>query len=768
MTKRTLCLLACFAAAPAWAGGTSHWTHSNEVEFAQGRFDDVVATNLGDLKLSRAITTLLEQDPRVNAVYALAEGADGTIYAGTGPQGIVLQVKDEKVSTFLTLEDENIFSLLIDRQNRLVIGTGGERGRVLRVEKAGEKPTELFASDVVQYVWKIRQTADGNIYAATGPEGQLIEITPDGKSSVLFDSDESNLLSLISDGGDRLYVGTDPNGLVYRINRKTKDVFVVFDAPESEVGALVLDARGNLFAGTGQAVEGEENHRPSGGASEKAGRPESPEAAPAIPEPDPGQPVRPEPPEGPDEDRIPRAEVEEPDDSDEPDEPIERLAPRAMRPHHQQAGRAFMAGGEDSAEGNAIYRIDPNGFVTEVFRQPLMVLSLVEKDGLIIAGTGSGGQIYQVNPAAEETVVLAKVEPKQVTSLLSAKDGRLILGLSNVGGLASMSSGHAAQGTYTSPVLDAGQISSFGKMHLQGTLPGQTSLSVSTRSGNLQEPADQSWTKWSEPVPAAEFVQIPSPPARFLQYRLHFASETGQATPVVSLIDVAHQVPNLAPQIGSVRIVAAPQSERMVSPQQLLAMAREEGSAEAGSTRLIAWKASDPNEDELQYTLHFRNGSSGPWIQLEEKLTDRLYEWDTRTVPDGRYQIKVEASDAKANPKGHGRTASRVSDTFVVDNTPPVIGDLKVEPLPGGVSVGARVVDRTGTVQSVQYSVDSRDDWQAVAASDSIFDSPEEGVSFKVEDLPAGLHQIMLRASDDQGNEAYEIVRVTVGQAEQK
>ena len=42
--------------------------------------------------------------------------------------------------------------------------------------------------------------ADGNLYAATGPTGELIEITPDGKHSVLLDSDENNLLCLAGDG----------------------------------------------------------------------------------------------------------------------------------------------------------------------------------------------------------------------------------------------------------------------------------------------------------------------------------------------------------------------------------------------------------------------------------------------------------------------------------------------------------------------------------------------------------------------------------------
>ena len=50
-----------------------------------GKFHNVVATNLGDLKLSRSVKTLLDQDPKIAAVYSLAEAKDGTLYAGTGP-----------------------------------------------------------------------------------------------------------------------------------------------------------------------------------------------------------------------------------------------------------------------------------------------------------------------------------------------------------------------------------------------------------------------------------------------------------------------------------------------------------------------------------------------------------------------------------------------------------------------------------------------------------------------------------------------------------
>src|SRR5215203_1314979 len=129
MRKKVIASLLSLALAPfALAVGTSHWSHTTEADFKAGTFDNVVATNLGDLKLSRATRTLLSQDARVSAVYAMAETPDGSIYAATGPQGALLRVNGEKVETAAELGDNvNLFALTVDPQGRLLIGTGGAK-----------------------------------------------------------------------------------------------------------------------------------------------------------------------------------------------------------------------------------------------------------------------------------------------------------------------------------------------------------------------------------------------------------------------------------------------------------------------------------------------------------------------------------------------------------------------------------------------------------------------------------------------------------------
>ena len=49
----------------------------------------------------------------------------------------------------------------------------------------------------------------------------------------------------------------------------------------------------------------------------------------------------------------------------------------------------------------------------------------------------------------------------------------------------------------------------------------------------------------------------------------------------------------------------------------------------------IKWTATDPNEDELTYSLYVRKDGWKNWVQLEEDLDKKEYEWDTTTTPVG-------------------------------------------------------------------------------------------------------------------------------------
>ena len=60
-------MLSLVVVVPVLGVQTSHWTQTNEADFKNGTLQNVVATNLGDLKLSRAVKTLLDKVPQKRA-----------------------------------------------------------------------------------------------------------------------------------------------------------------------------------------------------------------------------------------------------------------------------------------------------------------------------------------------------------------------------------------------------------------------------------------------------------------------------------------------------------------------------------------------------------------------------------------------------------------------------------------------------------------------------------------------------------------------------
>src|SRR2546421_6899626 len=60
------------------------------------------------------------------------------------------------------------------------------------------------------HVWDIVEDRDGNLVVATGGEGKIFKVTPDGKASVLYTSEDSQVLCLALGDNGAAYAGTGP------------------------------------------------------------------------------------------------------------------------------------------------------------------------------------------------------------------------------------------------------------------------------------------------------------------------------------------------------------------------------------------------------------------------------------------------------------------------------------------------------------------------------------------------------------------------------
>jgi hypothetical protein len=715
-------------AAPAFAVKTQYFKHTTPADFAGGTLTGLVASAQGDLRLGRKVDLLLPAGTLVGAVQAMAELPDGVVFA-TFPGNDVMTLRGGKVETLANFGDRVLTALAVDAKGRIYAAIAGDGGKVYRLGKPGEAPTLTFEGQGIDYVWQILPR-DDKLIVATGPKPTIFEIGPDnvGVHVATLPAGE-HVLSLVAGDDSTYYAGTGGLGLVYRVSRASGKSFLLYDAAESDITALAIDQEGRLLVGTGAEAGGEP-------AAQEAAVPAAAPASPAAPATLPADARDvPRPPED-----APRHPPIPTDDVADVDAPATgpAVATPALPTPPSPAGVDVTPG-----EGNALYRIDGDGFATELYRGPVVIYGLAVQDKTILIATGNDGTLYQLRPESTTPETLVKTDAAQVSAVHVARDGRLLLGLSNSGQIAQLSPDHAGEGRYVSPVLDAGQASRFGQAQLRGQLPEGTSIAFATRSGNAADPDQGGWSDWSTDAPAKAFVPVASPAARYVQYRLTLTSTVKGVTPIVDDVSIAYQKPNFPPRLGPILITPA-----------------EDAAAPGGQT--VSWEATDPNEDALRYTLEARLIDKGGWTTLAKDLTTPSFAWPAGSAADGRYELRVTASDAVDNAKAEAKSAQRVSDPFANDRTPPQAGDFETSVNGDTATIKFRVVDRLGTVASVAYSVEKADDWQKVLPDDTIADSPEERYTIALTGLAKGEFTLTVRATDEAGNASFEVIGVKV------
>jgi hypothetical protein len=164
----------------------------------------------------------------------------------------------------------------------------------------------------------------------------------------------------------------------------------------------------------------------------------------------------------------------------------------------------------------------------------------------------------------------------------------------------------------------------------------------------------------------------------------------------------------------------------------------------------FVWRAQDDNRDELVYDVFYRREGDTVWKTLKQTVTDEIIVWDTSSVPNGRYVLRVVASDAPSNSPATALTGALESTAFEIDNTPPVITVTSVTRQAGRLTITFEVRDADSSIQKAEYSLDG-DRWQAIYPKDGIPDSRLEQFELSL-DAQQETHGVIIRASDALNN----------------
>ena len=161
------------------------------------------------------------------------------------------------------------------------------------------------------------------------------------------------------------------------------------------------------------------------------------------------------------------------------------------------------------------------------------------------------------------------------------------------------------------------------------------------------------------------------------------------------------------------------------------------------------WSSSDENGDTLTYSVAIRGSKEQNWRLLGSKLRDKYFSFDSTTLPDGEYQLRITASDASSNTPSDTLTTSEESDPFTIDNTPPAITKLAVA---NGV-VHWHAADGLSIIRQAGFSLDGGD-WTVVDPVTKLSDSQTLDYELRLPALSPGEHSIAVRVEDDNDNAA--------------
>ena len=424
----------------------------------------------------------------------------------------------------------------------------------------------------------------------------------------------------------------------------------------------------------------------------------------------------------------------------------------------------------------AVLRIRPTGEIDTLWSSPDDVPhSLVRSGADVLVGTGNKGKVYRVGDDGRWALV-ATLPAEQVTALARGAAGGVVARDRRTRPGSSPSTPTlAAEGTFLSKVKDTETVSSWGQVSWEGTAPPGTEVRVQTQGGQHGRPRTRRGPTGRRRRPARRASPIRSEKARFLQLRLTLAGKAG-ASPTVEAVAAAYQQRNLPPVVKSITVHPAGEAfQKPISVSgepEILGLDTDPLSDRAAAQRpragsppaitfsrklyqrglrTFSWQAEDPNADPLLFDVEYRAVGDDRWRPLRTGLDEPVFAWDTATVPNGRYLLRVVASDAPGNPPALALTGSKAS-VVVRGGQPPALDHRDARPARRN-RIRVTVRDDASPVRKLETSIDAGR-WEEVHPIDGIADSLEE--SYEIP-LPPGTGRpriVVLRATDLLGNVA--------------
>jgi PQQ-like domain len=687
------------------------WRVRTADDFLQGEIEGFAVTSRDELRPAPAMRKVATfTDP---FVLSQASAPNGDRFFGTGNDGKIYRLRGTESKVLWTAPEPEVYAVTF-HEGALYAGTS-PNGKVYRVDPESGAQT-VFYDPQQAYIWSLAFVGS-DLAVATGVEGKLFRVTPKGEGKVWFDSTDTHVRSLAAKADGGALAGASGKGRIYSI-APDGSAHALFDSPLNEISAVYVDANGiGWAAGVSNVL---------------------PASAPAK------QPAR----------QGQQQQQQQGSAGSSSGEKKDETATAAV-----EVSFSFDEGSAGSAQAGSaeLYRIERDGFVETVrkFDREMIYAISAGADGSVMLATGPNGRIYEVR--AGDVALVGAVPEKQVVSI-SRNGSTTLVTTTNSGAVYQMESRPSANPEFRSAAKDVERFSRFGNYRIEGRNLGTGATAIAFRSGNTKTP-DGTWSAWTTPQTTTE-GNITAPAGRYIQYKVTMPKVASDAT--IEQVTIAFMNRNVAPEIDAVAVQdpavvfvssaypSSPQVLEATNPDEYgiftsLDSPRERAPNDQGKRmfrkgyRTVVWRARDANGDSLRYTISFRPKGSGSWLRLRENIEETQINFDTSQLPDGRYELRLTATDAEDNPDA-ALTDTHEGVEFLVDNTSPAINVSG-----GSDSVTVRITDAMSPVGKVEYSADAKE-WIRLTPVDGIADSRDETFRLRRNDVNGKF--VIVRAVD--------------------
>jgi len=694
-----------------FGGEIKKWELKSESDFSKGKeFQNVVLNSKGELFIGQKYDSVKIED-EIGALAAIS--GKGGYYVGTC-SGNIYKIENNKAEKVFSTKELVITSFARVGDN--IFAATIPNGKIFKMEANGN--WSEFAKLPCKYIWQILPGGEKvYLYAATGNEGKVFKVNADGTSSVVYESKTENILCMSQDNKNNIYLGTSRKGLLIKLENGKPKVLYNFD--EAEVKSICISREGVVYA----AVN-------SGASLPQPGIPKEGNPPPVVQLHKEGKDEKGNEKKGNEKDEVEKGKeiLKKPMENLQK---IQIIPPPTTPPPTPPKESCQTVGG-----GSSIWKFYGDKVENIQNFKECFITEIILKDKDIIVGTNDDGKVFSITGDGSSTSQLYDFAEKQVSAFVE-EDGELkgILASDNAV-LHIISSELPEKGVYVSDVMDAKYPTMWGSVNWNG----DGKISIQFRSGNTSEP-DDTWSNWSDEMECAkdEKMKIVSPIARFCQFKINFDGKSR-----VTSVAITYKNENQKP---SIRDIVISESEMPVGGMPIpMSGGKGEMSIPTHTPiKSIQWVATDDDGDKLISRIFVKREGSENWIPISLPIEETHFRWDTSSIPDGNYIVKVEVSDEKTNPPSDVLKASR-EEKVIIDNTPPSI-NLGFD----GAKIKGRAVDKVSGVSTLEYRVDGGD-WVSIQPTDSLFDDKEENFEFELKGYTRGVHTVIVRGIDKRNN----------------